>query len=150
MWLGDPCALCLCKPGLLSQMAELHFEHTGLETSAAGMRQGVRYRQHRAKASGLPPYWVDGFIELPVTRQRAAAHAVTRPEDKVLFNNCLTIIEVLWTLQACKENRTCPEITLHLYASPLLQLFSGEQLTAAYLVRFAVGNFACEEELTLG
>ena len=114
LWLGDSYTLGLCKPGLLSQMSEDHFEHAGLETSAAGMSQGVRYRQDWAKASGLTPSRVDAFIESPVTRQPVAACAVIWPEDKVLFNNCLTIIEVLRTLQTCKENGTCPKITLHL------------------------------------
>lgn len=115
VWLGDCCTLGLCKPGLLSQMSELRFEHARLETSAAGTRRrGVRYRQDWAKASGLTPSRVDAFIAWPVTRQPVAACAVIRPEEKGLFNNCLTIIEVLRTPQTCKENGTCPKITLHL------------------------------------
>lgn len=121
----------------------------------------MRYRPHWAKGSGLPPSRVDGFIEPPVTRQPAAARTVIQPEDKVLFNNCLTFIEVLWALQACKENSTCPEITPYLCVSPLLLLLSGEQLMdavraqveislSAYLVRFAVGNCASKEELPMG
>lgn len=45
-------------------------------------------------------------MELPATRQPVAACAVIQPEDKVLFNNCLAILEVLQDL--CKRNSTCP------------------------------------------
>lgn len=38
-------------------------------------------------------------MELPATRQPVAACAVIQPEDKVLFNNCLAILEVLQDLQ---------------------------------------------------
>lgn len=117
------------EAGLLSQMSGLHLGHTGLETSAAGTRWGVWYRWRWAKGSGLPLSRVDGFIEPPVTRQPAAACTVIWPEDEVLFNNCLTTIEVLRTLEACRRNSTCPEITLYLCASPLLPLFSGQQPT---------------------
>lgn len=121
----------------------------------------MRDGQHGATASGPPPSRRDGFSEPPVTRQPAAACAVIRPEDKALFNYCLTVIKALWTLQACKESSTCPKRTLHLCASPLLLLFSGEQLTdtaqlqvetslSACPVRFAGGHFASEEELAMG
>jgi len=115
----------------------------------AGLGHGIRTAPSRA----------DGFIEPPVTRQPAAACAVIRPEDKALFSNCLTVIEVLRALQACKESSTCPEITLPLCAAPLLLLFSGERLTdvawaqletsrSAHRIHFAVGDFAPKEELT--
>lgn len=107
--------LCLCKPGLLSLTAELPSEHPGLETSAAGTGQGVWYSRIGVRhPASLPSSLGDGFIKLPVTQQPPPACAVIQPEDKVLFNNCLTITEVLQTLQTCKENSTCPKITLHL------------------------------------
>lgn len=107
--------LCLCKPGLLSLASEVPSERPRLETSVAGTGQGVRDSRIGIRhPASLPRSPVDGFIKLPVTRQPPPACAVIQPEDKVLFNNCLTITEVLQTLQTCKENSTCPKITLHL------------------------------------
>lgn len=120
LWLGDLCVLCLCKLGMLSQTLELHFEHTGLEMSTAGTRQGVWYRQDWAKASRLPPSWVDGFIEPPVTKQPAAACTVIWPEDKILFNNCLTIMGVL---QPCRPVKKAVHVLRWLFASLFLSVF---------------------------
>lgn len=123
----------------------------------AGTRQGVWYRQDWAKASGLPPSWVDGFIELPVTKQPAAACAVIRPEDKILFNNCLTIMGVLQALQTCEESSTCPEMPLRLYVSPWFSLQSRSRMLHRHRwkphclpTQYTVGNFASEEEVTVG
>lgn len=121
--------LCVFRSGSAQPDVRASFGAHRFGNFGGWNEMGCVVQQRWAKGSGLPLSRVDGFIEPPVTRQPAAACTVIWPEDEVLFNNCLTTIEVLRTLQACRGNSTCPEITLYLCASPLLLLFSGQQPT---------------------
>lgn len=90
-----------------SRTSGLHFEHTHRFGNISSWNEAGCAVQEGLGQGIQTLSWVDGFTELSVTRQPAAACAVIQPEDKVLFNNCLNVIEVLRTLQICKENSTC-------------------------------------------